>query len=56
MFRWRYRPFQTDLGHLAFTHVHNDYLQIAVEWGLPLAIGLWLSWAWSTTDEASPPP
>jgi exosortase/archaeosortase family protein len=23
---------------------------------IAVAIGLWLSWAWSTTDEASPPP
>ncbi len=47
MFEWRfpaYRP--AELIKKRFVHVHNDYLEIAVEWGLPVAILFWLFVAW----------
>lgn len=49
MFEWAfpaYRP--ADLIKKRFVHVHNDYLEIAVEWGVPLALVFWgfVGWRW----------
>lgn len=49
MFEWvfpSYRP--VDLISKRFVHVHNDYMEIAVEWGVPLALIFWgfVAWRW----------
>jgi O-antigen ligase len=49
MFEWvfpAYRP--ADLVNKRFVHVHNDYMEIAVEWGVPLALIFWgfVAWRW----------
>lgn len=49
MFEWvfpSYRP--ADLVNKRFVHVHNDYMEIAVEWGVPLALVFWgfVAWRW----------
>ena len=41
MYRWRFRPYQTvDVARL-YDHAHNDYLESAAEWGVPLALLVW---------------
>ncbi len=46
MYRWRFRPYQTaDTDHL-YTSAHNDYLQTAAEWGVPLAALFWSFVTW----------
>ncbi len=41
MYRWRFRPYQTvDVVRL-YDHAHNDYLESAAEWGIPLALLAW---------------
>lgn len=40
-FQDRYRQFQTLHPELLFDHTHNDYLETAAEWGLPLALAFW---------------
>ncbi len=47
MFEWRFPAYRP--GHLVnkrFVHVHNDYLEIAVEWGVPLALLFWIFVGW----------
>ena len=46
MYKWRFRPYQTDQGRIRYDHAHNDYLETAAEWGLPLALGLWSFLVW----------
>ncbi|MEE8160083.1 MAG: O-antigen ligase family protein [Acidobacteriota bacterium] len=41
MHQWRFRPYQTVDAALWYTHAHNDYLESAVEWGIPAAILFW---------------
>jgi hypothetical protein len=41
MFQDRFREYQTFRPDLLFDHAHNEYLETAVEWGMPLAIGFW---------------
>ena len=41
LYRWRFRPYQTLETTAQFTHTHNDYLQVAAEWGIPLALLFW---------------
>lgn len=41
LYRWRFRPYQTLPTEVQFTHVHNDYLQVAAEWGIPAALLFW---------------
>lgn len=41
MYRWAFRPYQTDQTQIRYDHAHNDYLQAAAEWGLPVALLLW---------------
>ena len=46
MYKWRFRPYQTEQGRTRYDHAHNDYLETAAEWGLPLALGLWSFLVW----------
>ncbi len=41
MYVWRFRPYQTGEPDKLFDHAHNDYLELAVDWGLPVALLLW---------------
>lgn len=47
MFQWGFRPYQSVNTALLFDHAHNDYLQSAVEWGLPIALAFWGFVIWS---------
>jgi len=40
-FQDRFREYQTYRPNLLFDHAHNDYLETAAEWGLPVAILIW---------------
>src|SRR5262245_48593394 len=40
-FHDRFREYQTFYPDLLFDHAHNDYLETAAEWGLPVAIAFW---------------
>ncbi|RPJ83337.1 MAG: O-antigen ligase family protein, partial [Acidobacteria bacterium] len=48
MFGWRFRPVQTAGEHVIVDHAHNDYLETATEWGLPVAVAFWalVVWLW----------
>lgn len=39
---WEFRPYQTASVALWFNHAHNDYLETAAEWGIPLALLFWV--------------
>ncbi len=41
LYRWSFRPYQRFDTAKHFDHAHNDYLEIAAEWGLPLSLLLW---------------
>ena len=41
MYQWRFRPYQSIRPELWFKQAHNDYLQSAAEWGVPLALLFW---------------
>src|SRR5205085_30579 len=38
----RFRQYQTVHPELLFDHAHNDYLETAAEWGLPIAAAFWI--------------
>jgi O-antigen ligase len=40
-FEDRFREYQTYHLDLLFDHAHNDYLETAAEWGLPIAAAFW---------------
>jgi hypothetical protein len=40
-FQDRFREYQTYEPGLLFDHTHNDYLETAAEWGMPIAIVFW---------------
>jgi O-antigen ligase len=40
-FQDRYRKYQSYRPDLLFDHAHNDYLETAAEWGMPIAICFW---------------
>src|SRR5262249_1533905 len=40
-FQDRFRQYQTFRPDLLFDHAHNDYLETAAEWGLPVAMAFW---------------
>jgi|SRR5579883_2201833 len=40
-FQDRYRPYQTFQPSLLVDHAHNDYLETAAEWGVPVAAAFW---------------
>jgi len=40
-FQDRYRAFQTVHPEMLLDHTHNDYLETAAEWGLPVALAFW---------------
>ena len=46
MYKWRFRPYQTEQGRTRFDHAHNDYLETAAEWGMPFALLLWSFLVW----------
>ena len=41
MYRWTFRTYQTTQPNRLYDHAHNDYLETAVEWGVPLAVLAW---------------
>ncbi len=41
MYRWRFRPYQTEGTERLYDHAHNDFLETAAEWGVPLALLFW---------------
>lgn len=41
MYRWAFRSYQTTQAGRLYDHAHNDYLETAAEWGLPLAALAW---------------
>ena len=41
MYRWRFRPYQTINPANRYDHAHNDYLEIAADWGVPAAGLFW---------------
>ena len=40
-FHDRFREYQTFHPDLLFDHAHNDYMETAAEWGLPVAMAFW---------------
>jgi len=46
MYKWRFRPYQPGPVSLWYDHAHNDYLQVAAEWGVPLALAFWAIVIW----------
>ncbi|MFB3904051.1 MAG: O-antigen ligase family protein [Acidobacteriota bacterium] len=46
MYLWRFRPYQTEELHYWYDYAHNDYLQTAAEWGIPLALLFWAFVLW----------
>jgi O-antigen ligase len=40
-FQYRFRQYQTFHPDWFFDHAHNDYLETAAEWGLPVAAAFW---------------
>ncbi len=46
MFEWRFRPVQTADENIVVQHAHNDYLETATEWGIPVAVAFWVLVVW----------
>ena len=46
MYEWRFRPHQTADPGGWWRHAHNDYLETAAEWGIPLALLFWAFVSW----------
>src|SRR5262249_38630394 len=40
-FQDRFRQYQTFRPELLFDHAHNDYIETAAEWGVPVAVAFW---------------
>jgi O-antigen ligase len=38
-----FRRFQTTHLEVLYDHAHNDYLETAAEWGLPIAVPVWIA-------------
>ncbi|HVS02033.1 MAG TPA: O-antigen ligase family protein [Thermoanaerobaculia bacterium] len=49
MYRWRFRPYQTEQLKNLYDHPHNDYLEVAAEWGVPAALLFWGFVLWRFT-------
>jgi len=41
MYRWRFRPYQSIPAPTRYSYAHNEYLQSAADWGIPLALLFW---------------
>lgn len=41
MYRWAFRSYQRTQADRLYDHAHNDYLETAAEWGIPLAVLAW---------------
>lgn len=41
MYRWHFARYDTKDDGCAYTHAHNDYIETAVDWGLPVAAAFW---------------
>ena len=41
MYQWRFRLYQQTQPNTLYDHAHNDYLETASEWGIPLALLAW---------------
>jgi len=48
MYQWRFRPYQTTDARYWWNYTHNDYLQSAAEWGIPIAALFWAFLFWRT--------
>ncbi|MEM7351574.1 MAG: O-antigen ligase family protein [Acidobacteriota bacterium] len=46
MYRWHFRPYQTTGLDHRYDHAHNDFLEIAADWGVPAALLFWSFVAW----------
>jgi tetratricopeptide (TPR) repeat protein len=46
MWQWHFRRYQSVPGVSYYRHAHNDYLETAAEWGLPIALLLWAGVFW----------
>ncbi|MGH9465518.1 MAG: O-antigen ligase family protein [Thermoanaerobaculia bacterium] len=61
MYEWRFRPYQRPEVSKWYRHAHNDYLETAAEWGIPLALLWWsfVGWrflgAWRTLFRSGDP-
>ena len=40
-FQDRFREYQTFRPELLFDHAHNDYIETAAEWGIPVSLAFW---------------
>jgi O-antigen ligase len=52
MYRWRFRPYQTVAASVWYDHAHNDYLETAAEWGVPIAALVWGFVGWRCYQSA----
>lgn len=52
LYQWRFRPYQTVNLEGHYHHAHNDYLQTAAEWGIPLALLFWAFLGWRALGAA----
>ncbi|MGB7490805.1 MAG: O-antigen ligase family protein [Thermoanaerobaculia bacterium] len=46
MYRWAFRSYQRTQADRLYDHAHNDYLETAAEWGMPLAALAWSFVLW----------
>ena len=41
LYSWKFRAYQSIQAESLYLHAHNDYLETAAEWGVPLALLFW---------------
>ena len=46
MYKWRFRPYQPAPITSWYDHAHNDYIESAAEWGVPVALVFWSFVVW----------
>ena len=46
MWQWHFRRYQSVTGLSYYEHAHNDYLETAAEWGVPIAALSWGALVW----------
>ncbi len=52
MYAWYFRPYQTFDTGKRFDHAHSDLLEVAAEWGIPVAAALLLFVVWQIVTAA----
>jgi O-antigen ligase len=52
MYAWRFRPYQSFDTDKRFDHAHQDFLEVAAEWGLPIALLLFVFFGWQVASAA----